>query len=84
MGLGVVAVVDDFDSGFVDFGCGDRWQWGCDCGCGCGFFFFFFFLCCVVVAKVEEWWWQRRRLWRMVEVIGAVYVFFSVGYIILL
>ena len=43
MGLGVVVVVDDFDSGFVDFGCGDRWQWGCDCGCGCGFFFFFFF-----------------------------------------
>ena len=82
----MVVVVDDFDSGFVDFGCGDRWQWGCDCdfGCGCGFFFFFPMLCCVVVAKVEWRWWRRRRLWLMVKVIGAVYVFFIVGYIILL
>ena len=24
----MVVVVDDFDSGFVDFGCGDRWRWG--------------------------------------------------------
>ena len=55
MGLGVVVVVDDFDSGFVDFGCGDRWQWGCDCGCGCGcgfFFFFFSMLCCGCQSRV--------------------------------
>ena len=49
----MVVVVDDFDSGFVDFGCGDQWRWGCDCDCGCGFFFFSLF--CVVVAKVEWW-----------------------------
>ena len=50
----MVVVVDDFDSGFVDFGCGDQWRWGCDCDCGCGFFFFLS-LFCVVVAKVEWW-----------------------------
>ena len=49
----MVVVVDDFDSGFVDFGCDDQWRWGCNCDCGCGFFFFFFFQCCVVVVKVE-------------------------------
>ena len=47
--LAMVVVVDDFDSGFVDFGCGDRWWWGCDFDCSCGFFLFFFLSLYVVL-----------------------------------
>ena len=46
----MVVVVDDFDSGFVDFGCGGRMMFD--------FFFFFSYvgLMAMVVVMAMVWW----------------------------